>query len=124
MKNLIYKDLVYIINGCAFQAFAYAGPGYRERYYCQLLTKYFEEAKLAYVHQYKIDTLLYSKIVSKRYADFLIEDAVVLEIKIGEKWYKKDFDQINEYLKLTKKRLGLLILFTKNGARIKRIANL
>ncbi len=68
--------------------------------------------------------LLYQeKIISKFYLDFLVEDEVVVELKVADEFYKKYFDQIMTYLKANNLRLGLLIIFTKDKVLIKRIIN-
>lgn len=45
---------------------------------------------------------------------------MLVELKVGKKLTKKDFEQVNEYLKSLDLRLALLILFSPNGVVIKK----
>lgn len=55
--------------------------------------------------------------------DFIVEDKIVVEIKKGQAFTKKDFNQIKAYLTKSKYKLGILILFTKTKIRFERILN-
>lgn len=63
------------------------------------------------------------KIVGRYFLDFVIEDKIVLELKVGEKISKRDFDQIKQYLMRSRLRLGLLVRFGRNGVKIYRVLN-
>jgi GxxExxY protein len=56
--------------------------------------------------------------------DFLYEDNIVIELKQGDGFSKRNINQIYSYLKATNLKLGLLINFTRNGVKFKRIVNL
>lgn len=57
------------------------------------------------------------------YLDFLVEDKVIIEIKVGNRFHKSSFDQIISYLKANNKELGILIKFTRDGIKFVRIVN-
>jgi len=46
-----------------------------------------------------------------RKADFDVEAKMLVELKVGKKFLKKHFDQVNEYLLALDYRLGLLLGF-------------
>ncbi|MCH8330027.1 MAG: GxxExxY protein, partial [Bacteroidetes bacterium] len=52
------------------------------------------------------------------YLDFLIESKIVLELKQGDRFYKKDIEQVYNYLTATNLQLGILARFTKSGVKI------
>jgi len=52
-----------------------------------------------------------------------VENKLVIELKIAEDFYQKYFLQVINYLKANKLKLGLIILITKDGVRVKRIIN-
>jgi GxxExxY protein len=56
--------------------------------------------------------------------DFLYEDIIVIELKQGNGFSKRNINQIYSYLKATGLKLGLLINFTRDGVKFKRIVNL
>jgi len=123
VDKLIYKDLSYVLNGIVFQVFKYHGPGYREKTYCQSLGKLLKQNNISFEEQYKVPLTLYSEKLSNRYFDFIIDDKIVIEVKVGKRLYQKDFDQVTEYLKLSGYKLGLLVLFGSEKADIYRILN-
>ena len=55
--------------------------------------------------------------------DFLIENKIVLEIKVAQDFYQKDINQLLSYLKFKNFELGILAIFTKEGIKYKRILN-
>jgi GxxExxY protein len=63
------------------------------------------------------------RIIAKYYMDFVIEDKIVVELKIANEFYTKDIKQVLSYLKANNLRLGLLIIFNKDGVHVKRIIN-
>ncbi len=62
--------------------------------------------------------------VGRYYFDFLIEDKIILEIKVRNYFSKKDIEQLNSYLKATRLKLGIIAHFTRAGVKLKRIVNL
>ena len=60
----------------------------------------------------------------QKYFDFLVDNKIVVEMKAGDKNYRDACYQLFDYLKFANLKLGLIIRFTNNGARIKRIPNL
>jgi len=62
--------------------------------------------------------------IGNYYLDFLIENKIILEIKKGEKFTRKNIEQIYAYRKASDLKLGILANFTKTGLRFKRILNI
>lgn len=63
------------------------------------------------------------KIIGKYLIDFLVEDNSALELKVANDFYTKDIKQLLSYLKARNLKLGMLILFTKDGVRYRRLVN-
>jgi GxxExxY protein len=57
------------------------------------------------------------------FADFVVDNEVIIEIKVATRFQKGDFMQLLSYLKATNKKLGILAVFTPKGVRFKRIVN-
>lgn len=53
----------------------------------------------------------------------MIEDKIVLEIKVGNFFLKNNLDQILGYLKISNKKLGILANFTRDGVKFYRVLN-
>lgn len=63
------------------------------------------------------------KPITKLFLDFLIEDKIVVEFKVLPKIGYIHIDQVMGYLKATNKKLAILIYFTKDGIKFRRILN-
>ena len=62
--------------------------------------------------------------LGKRYADFVIEDRLVIELKKGQFIPSFTIQQTLDYLNILNFKLGLIACFTSTGVYIKRIVNL
>lgn len=62
--------------------------------------------------------------IGKYYLDFLIENKIVIELKKGDYYSRKNISQIYNYLVATDIKLGLLVNFTQSGIKFKRILNI
>lgn len=64
------------------------------------------------------------EIIGRYFLDFLIDGKIILEIKKETNFKKRNIQQVFGYLKKTNLKLGLLVNFTKDGVKFKRILNL
>lgn len=121
---LVHKELSYEIVGALYHVFNELGYGYQEKYYELALAKVLDQKGLRYDRQVKCDLLFKNDKIGVYFLDFLIDDKIVLELKVGKRFSKQAFDQIIAYLKATNKQLGILALFNSKGVRFIRIVNL
>jgi len=56
--------------------------------------------------------------IGNYYLDFLIKNKIILEVKKGEKFTRKNIRQIYAFLRATNLELGILANFTKTGLRL------
>jgi len=128
MKNyrddLLYKELSYKIVGVLFNVFNELGYGYQEKYYQKAIEQSFNLARIKYKKQISFKLAYKGKIIGLYRLDFLIEDKIVLELKVGKRFAKNDFDQVKGYLQATNKNLALLVNFTPKGVNFFRVVNL
>jgi len=90
------------------------GPGLFESVYEEILAHEFQKAGLKVTRQFPIP-VYYDDIqceVGFR-ADFIVEDAVILEIKSIESIHPVHKKQLLTYLRLANKKIGLLINFNE-----------
>ena len=123
MADLIYKELSYLINGLAYKIDNEIGYGFDEKIYADALEELLKKNNREYQREVYYPIKIDDKVIAKRFIDFLIERNIVIELKQGEKEYRKACDQIFQYLRINKLKLGIIIRFTKDGVRIKRIPN-
>ena len=120
----IYSDLSHDIIGAAYDAQNKAGVGCREKTYQQLMAVEFVRRGYKYKEQVKaiINPGEINEIV--RRFDFVVEDKIVVELKVGPHLGKEDYEQMKEYLNISGYKLGLLVLFSYKGVVSKRLPNI
>lgn len=100
------------------------GTGFLEAIYQEALSIEFTKQNIPFV-QFAEMNVYYKGIELKKkyYPDFLCYDDIVLEIKAMESLSPADEAQLLNYLKGTKKPLGLLVNFGAEKLQYKRFAN-
>ena len=124
MGNIIYKDLSYMIVGIAYKVDNDIGAGQSEKVYCDAIEKLLIKEKIKYNRELYAPIKVDDELVAKRYFDFLIDDKIIVEVKVGNYAYKPVITQLLQYLKQGKYKLGIVIRFTKSGVINKRIVNI
>jgi GxxExxY protein len=122
MTKIIYKEESFRIIGLCFEVHNYLGPGFLEVVYKDALEYEFRKANINYDRecQYEVN---YKGIIlpHKFYADFIVMDKIILEVK-GVKSITDDFiAQTINYLKVSDLKLGLLVNFGEPKLNYKRI---
>lgn len=124
MVDLIYKQECFEIIGCCYEVFDQVGPGLRENNYQRALEEVFKLKNINFESQLFIPLKIGDKTVGKYYLDFLVDEKIAIELKVGELFRRKDIEQLKNYLKPRKLKLGIIINFTSSGVNFKRILNL
>ena len=120
------NEISYIIRGCIFKVYNALGPGLLESAYEAALAYEVRAAGLLVVCQvglpFQYETI--SLDVGYR-IDLLVNDKVIVEVKSVDSLTEVYYKQLTTYLKLSNKKLGLLVNFNtmKIDESIKRIAN-
>lgn len=120
------NDIAKIVVDCAFHIHQKLGPGLLESAYEAVLIYELEKRGLKVQRQMPIPIRYDGITLDEGFrADILVEDLIVVELKSVEEPHPVHKKQLITYLKLTNKRLGLLINFgsplIKDG--ITRIVN-
>lgn len=123
-EDLIYKDLSYKICGLAFEADNKIGFGHLEKVYGDAFEELLNQNGLNYQREVYFPIKLGGKLIAKRYVDFVINGQIVVELKVSTVKYRDVCRQVFDYLKTTNLKLGLVIRFTRDGVKIKRVPNL
>jgi GxxExxY protein len=122
-KDLIYPELSYQIIGCAFDVFNHLGSGHKESVYQKALKISFREKGLEYKEQLYHPVMYNNVAVGRNYFDFLIEQKIIIELKIAEKYTKAHYNQVVNYLKISELKLALLLSFGREGVKCRRVIN-
>lgn len=120
------NEISYAIRGAIFKVYNVLGPGLFESVYESALHHELTKINLKVERQIEI-TIPYDEIILDVAfkIDLLVEDKVIIELKSVEELAPIHYKQITNYLKLTNKKLGLLVNFNTINILedIKRIAN-
>ena len=99
------------IIGCAIEVHRVLRCGLFESIYRSALAIEFEAAGLSYAREVSIPATYKGRRLGSYCLDFIVEDRVILEVKSVERMNPIFETQVITYLRLTKKRVGLLINF-------------
>lgn len=122
-EKVIYKELSYKIMGIFFEVYNELGYGYQEKYYERAIEKYFKDGKIKFKRQALFNIAVKGEIIGRYFLDFLVEDKIVLEIKKGNHFSKRNMEQVKGYLKATDMKLAILANFTSRGVKFFRVLN-
>jgi GxxExxY protein len=115
------NDLTYAIRGAIFEVNKVLGPGFLEKVYEEALLSELRSRDLKAESQVPIEVLYKRKVVGEYFADILVEDKVIIEIKTVENIAKTHEAQLLNYMKATGIKVGLLVNFRHSKAEIKRM---
>ncbi len=121
--KVIYKNLSYKIVGVLYEVYNELGYGYQEKIYENAIAKSLLENGIHYKRQAPYKIVFHGEIIGRNYIDFIINDRIVLEIKRGDYFSRKNIEQIKKYLAVTGMKLAILAHFTSSGVKIFRAFN-
>lgn len=100
------------VVACAIEVHKELGPGLMESIYDVCLQEMLVQEEIKFKRQVAIPVVFKGKQLDKMFViDYLVEDSIVLELKSVEHLMPVHEAQLVSYLKLAKKKLGLLINF-------------
>jgi GxxExxY protein len=114
------NELTYKINGAIFKVNKVLGTGFLEKVYENALLIELRNIGLNAKAQVPINVKYEGEIVGEYFADIVVEDKVILELKAVDHLDKIHEAQLLNYLNATKYKVGLLVNFTHPKAVIKR----
>jgi GxxExxY protein len=114
------NELTYSINGAVFEVNRILGPGFLEKVYENALLMELKAREIKAVAQYPIKVKYKNQVVGEYFADLLVEDQIIIELKTVGKIEKIHEAQLLNYLKATGMNIGLLVNFKNTKADIKR----
>jgi GxxExxY protein len=98
-KDFLHPELSYQIIGFAFSIYNQLGFGHLEKTYCSAFEEHFKRANISYKRELYFPVKIFDKTIAKEFFDFLVEDKIILEIKVGTQNYRESCSQIFRYLK-------------------------
>lgn len=113
------NETSYQIRGAIFDAYNHYGPGLLERVYQLYMIDDLKRRGCAVRSEVPIDMSVNGEIVRDAFRlDLLVNDCVIVELKSVAVMKEVFFKQLTTYLRVTNKKLGLLVNFkTDNIAK-------
>jgi len=121
MTSMDINDITYQINGAVFEVNRILGHGFLERIYKKALLIELWKRDLKAESEVPIQVQYKGELVGDYFADIVVENRIILELKSIEKLQPVHEAQLLNYLKATGIQVGLLINFTHPKAEIKRM---
>ena len=122
-NKIIFKELSYKIVGLAIQVYNELGYGFLEKVYENALMLLLEKEGISARQQAPTPVYFEEKIVGEYYADIMIEDNIIIELKTASAISDVRRAQVLNYLKATKIPLGIILNFGKKRLEHERLVN-
>ena len=122
--KIIEKELSYKLIGVIYEVFNQIGGGHKEKMYQKAISIKLKEHQIKFEEQVATPVKINDEQIGIYFLDFVVEDKIIIEIKQGKHFKISDFRQTTSYLSTTGHKLDLLIVFTLEDVRFRRILNL
>ena len=119
-NNILYKELSYRVVGLAMDVHNQLGHGFLEKVYEKALMVQFRKEGISAIRQHPIPVYFQNELVGDFYADILVEDKIILELKTGQAIAPAHRAQALNYLKATGLRLAIILNFGKEQLQHER----
>ena len=120
MAELLHKEITEQIIGAAFEVWKELGYGFLEKVYQRAMKVELQLRGMRAEMESKIKVHYKGQIVGDYEADLLINQCVIVELKVAETYAPLDEAQLLNELKATGIRVGMLINFGRHKAEFKR----
>lgn len=115
-----HEQLTRPVIGCFLAVYNELGFGFSESVYSGALEILFRDAGMDARREHSVDVIFRGTRVGSYRVGYLIEDALILELKAGHQLPPGSKAQVLTYLRISRKRLGLLLFFGP-GPGIERV---
>jgi len=110
-KDFKYKELTERIIKVFYRVYNKLGYGFLEKVYENAMMKEFEIEGISAVTQSAIKVVYEEEIIGEYFADILVDNKVIVEIKAAKSLAIENEAQLLNYLKATEIEVGLLLNF-------------
>ncbi len=121
---ILYRELSDLIIKVAIEIQTELGTGFLEKVYENSMGIRFKEREVKFEQQKKIKVLYHGFIVGEFYADMVVDDKIIVELKAIDKLHSSHYAQLLNYLKATKYQIGYVINFSEKPLKFKRLVML
>ncbi|MGH7908434.1 MAG: GxxExxY protein [Thermodesulfobacteriota bacterium] len=122
-KIILYEDLSYKIIGLAMEVHRKLGYGFLEKVYENALMLLLRREGIEAKQQAPIKVYFEGEVVGEYFADILVDDKIILELKVLNEITDVHIAQSLNYLKATGLRLAIILNFGKRKLEHERLIN-
>jgi len=119
--RLAQRELTYKIRQCVYEVYRTLGCGFLEKVYENALLEELKLSGIAARAQVPVDISYKGKPVGQYFADILVDNSVILELKAQQQLDRIGEAQLLNYMRATGVGVGMLINFAFPKASIKRL---
>ena len=110
-QDFKHKELTDKIIKSFYKVYNKLGYGFLEKIYEGAIAIELENENISAVRQAPIQVFYDQKLIGEYFADILVENKVIVEIKASRQLVEENEAQLLNYLKATKMEVGLLLNF-------------
>lgn len=110
---MLHKELTDRIIACFYRVYTNLGYGFLEKVYEHAMLIELNKNGLKAISQYPIKVNYNGVSVGEYFADIIVEDKVIIELKASANLVPENILQLQNYLKATNIEVGLLLNFGK-----------
>ena len=111
-EGLLFKEEVYDVVGCAMTVYNELKAGYLEAVYQEALEIVMRKKGIEFESQKPVVIYFQGEPLKKSYyADLIVDDKILIELKAKKKLEREDEAQVLNYLRGTQLKVALLINF-------------
>ena len=119
--ELIFKDEIYRVVGCAIHVLNTLGHGFSEKVYENAMMVEFQDQGIPYSQQKRFQVVYKEKIVGEYIPDMIVFDQIVVEIKTVDRLTTQEKSQVLNYLKVTGFKAGVILNFKNTKLEWERV---
>ncbi len=122
--NYKYSDITERIIGASMTVHKNLGGGnFTENIFHRALLMELSENGLIYESKKELPVHYKGKLIGKKRVDVLVNEKVLIELKVVSQLEKIHFNQVINYLKVFNLEVGLLVNFGTESLQVKRFVN-
>jgi GxxExxY protein len=118
--ELLYKDITEQIIGAAFEVHRILGYGFLEKVYQRAMMVELRKRGIEVEEEVLVKVFFKEECVGDYYADLVVENKIVVELKVAKDLNPADEAQLINELIAIRMEVGLLINFGRDGVKFKR----
>jgi len=109
--NYLHSDITGLVLKAFFNVYNKLGYGFLEKVYESAMMIELEKMELKCKRQIPVEVFYDSKVVGQYFADIIVNDCVIIELKAADGLIEEHEAQLINYLKATNIEVGLLLNF-------------